>query len=303
MGIKPRSLKPRSLKPGNTVALVAPSFHFDKARFQEGKKLLVTLGLKVVHEPTVETPQGLFAGSPRRRVRELLRWCADPKVAAIIGIRGGSGCAEIYPEFRKQLSRIRGLQPKIFVGYSDLTVLLNGLHTDFGWVTFHGPMIVGRPFREPHPLELKTLKHCLFDGGAALGAISGHGLETLIPGKASGRIMGGCLTVLSSVVGTDLQLNARGRILFLEDIGEAPYRLRRSLHQMRASGALKGVRGIIVECSHGPRTSSRCTMSPQKMFWEVLADLVPVLGLPRRPWRLQCTIPWASEWKSWRRAE
>jgi muramoyltetrapeptide carboxypeptidase len=293
MGIKPRA--PRALKSGDTVALVAPSFHFDAERFQEGKKLLTSLGLRVVHAPGVEGRHGLFAATPRQRVQDLLRWCTDPQVSAIMGIRGGYGCAEIYPEFKRQLSRIRGLAPKIFVGYSDLTILLNGLLTDFGWMTFHGPMVVGRPFREPHPLELKTLKHCLFEGGKPLGAMGGHGLETLIPGKAAGRLMGGCLTVLSSVAGTDLQQSARGKILFLEDIGEAPYRLRRALQQMRASGALKGVRGIIVgtltDCM--PHADPYKNVSAKDVFREMLADLdVPVLwGFPGGHGPLQCTFP------------
>ncbi len=146
---------------------------------------------------------------------------------------------------RANLKKAKGrLEPKILLGYSDLTLALNMLYQDFGWVTFHGPMVAGRAFYSPKPSEKKTFIRTLFSG-SPLGPISTPKMKTLIPGQTRGPLIGGCLSLLVSALGTSYEINTAGHILFLEDIGEAPYKLHRMLTQLRHAGAFDKVKGIV----------------------------------------------------------
>ena len=216
-------MRPRKLSKGHTASLIAPAFHFVPEHFYAGVQFCEkTLGLKTSVRNDVMTKDLLFAGSENRRITEIIESITSPSIQGIFGIRGGSGCANLYPEVLKTIKKIKNLKPKIFLGYSDLTIFLNGFYQDLGWTTFHGPMVAGRPFREPLKLELETLQKCLFTS-EPLGKIETPEMKVMTAGHAEGKIVGGCLALLVSTLGTSYEIDTTNRILFIEDIGEAFY--------------------------------------------------------------------------------
>jgi muramoyltetrapeptide carboxypeptidase len=253
-------IRPAHLLRGRTVALVAPSFSFDATLMEAGRAHLESKhGLKTVALPDIRSQEAYFAGSDDRRLEELFHWLTDPGVHALVAVRGGYGCARLYPRLAEKLRAVgRALKPKIVLGYSDLTVLLNGLHQDFGWITFHGPVLSGRPFRAPVPIEETTFHRSLFTA-EPLGAVTDPQMVVLNPGRASGPIVGGCLSLVASSLGTSYELNTDGKILFLEDVDEAPYRLDRMLTQLLHAGKLDRIKGLVFGQMTGcePKADSR----------------------------------------------
>lgn len=227
------------------MALIAPAFAFDRKVFEEGRAALESrYGVKTKMLDGVYEKHAYFAGDDDRRLDELYHWLTDPETSAVFAIRGGYGCARIYPRLAARLRKRRGLKPKIVMGYSDLTILLNGLMRDFGWVTFHGPVVASRVMREPLALEEETFRRALFSE-EPLGAVSDPGTVVLAKGRARGRIVGGCLSLVASSIGTPYQIETRDRIVFLEDVTEKPYRLDRMLTHLIHSGLLDRARGIV----------------------------------------------------------
>lgn len=288
-------LRPPRLIAGQTAALAAPAFHFDRALYDEGRRYCEKhYGLRTVATPDVHARHLFFAGSVERRRAELLHWLTAPQISAVIGIRGGYGCAGLYPLLRRDLLRVKNLKPKVVVGYSDLTILLNGLYQDLGWVTFHGPMIAGRPFRQPSPLEEETFRKCLMEG-IPLGPIGAETMKTLLPGQAEGPLVGGCLSLMVSTLGTDYEIRTAGKVVFLEDIGEAPYRLHRMLTQLRAAGKFSRARAIVfgefTDCE--PHSDAYKDVSAVDAVKDALSGLpLPVvLGFPGGHGSMQCTFP------------
>ncbi len=242
--------KPNALRPGDLVALCAPSGAVDDRRVAAGVSALEALGLRV------EVPAGLLArdlfmaGSVARRVDELHALLDDPDVAGLVCVRGGAGALQLLA----QLDLVsRAARPKIFVGYSDVTPLHLALQAQ-GWVTFHGPMLV-RDFASGLA-DLDSFRAVLMGEGSP-GLYSGEPLVALCDGEAEGVLLGGCLTLLASLVGTPWALRpGHDTLLFLEDWNEPPYRLERLLWQLRASGLFERVRGVIfgemLGCATGP---------------------------------------------------
>lgn len=256
--------RPQKLRPGSTVALIAPAFGFDPNLLEQGRKLIETkYGLKTVILDSVHQTHQYFAGNDERRLEELHYWLTHPEVDGVIAIRGGYGCARIYPELIRRLKKRKTLKPKVVMGYSDLTILLNGLHQDLGWTTFHGPVVVGRPFREPLELEEASFVDSIMRG-KPLGIIADPETKTLHSGKAQGKLVGGCLTLLVGSLGTSYEIDTKNKILFIEEVDERPYRIDRMLVQLMHSGKLDKVRGIVfgkmLNCEPPQRDASRTSV-------------------------------------------
>lgn len=241
-------IRPSRLSTGSRVALVAPGFSVLPDRVREGRaRFEAEYGVKTVSLDTLEARESYFAGSDARRADELVHWLTDPTVDAVMAARGGYGTARIYLDVIERLRKVKKLKPKIVAGYSDITILLNGLHQDLGWATFHSPVVTDKMFRqpEPQPLDVETFRKSLFTG-EPLGTISHADTRTLVTGKARGPIVGGCLSLITSAIGTPYQVKTSGKILFVEDVDEKPYRLDRMAIQLIHSGLLDGVQGLIV---------------------------------------------------------
>ncbi|MGE4233620.1 MAG: LD-carboxypeptidase [Bacteriovoracia bacterium] len=238
---------PRRLNKNSSVALIAPAFSFDRAAFEKANKFISSdLGLKTVFDKGIFERDLYFSGTTQRRAKEMINHLTNPEIDALFMIRGGYGCAKIYDLVLKTLKKNkRNLRPKILLGYSDFTIFLNGIYQELKWPTFHGPVLVGKPFQEPTDQETRQLEKCLFST-KPIGTISSREMTTLIKGKAKAPIVGGCLSLITSSIGTEYEVNTKGKILFIEEVSEFPYRIDRMLTQILHSGLLDSIKGLII---------------------------------------------------------
>ena len=234
-----KTIKPAALKPGDTVAVVAPAAAIEREHLERGVNVLASMGFRVKVSERVLARSGILAGDDRDRAGELQACFSDPEVKAIFSARGGYGYGRLMPilDFNAIAKT-----PKVFVGFSDATFLLNALVDLAGMVSFHGPMVAMDFARGLSPRSLDHMKRLLY------GELRGFELEAreaVHPGSAHGEVIGGCLSVLVAAIGTPYEPNFDGRILFLEDVGEKAYRVDRMLVQLRQAGALARVAGIV----------------------------------------------------------
>ena len=215
--------------------MVSPAAAVDEASLRAGVQLLEQAGFRVRLGAATLAKAGYLAGTDRERLADLDEMFRDPEVKAIIAARGGYGSGRLLPRIDPAMRA----HPKIFVGHSDLTFLLNDLVQRAELVTFHGPMVAGLQARPEA-------------ASALLGMLSGDRVgwhqpaqAVVQPGTAEGLLVGGCLSVIVSMLGTAYAMETRGRLLFLEDVNEKPYRIDRMLTQLRQAGALDDVAGVI----------------------------------------------------------
>jgi len=233
-------LRPPPLKKGDTIGLAAPAGPIREDVLRQGLQLLRDCGIKrVKYAPDICRQESYLAGSDQRRLEELHELWDDDEIRAILAVRGGYGCARLLPQLDFDLIRRK---PKIFVGFSDLTILVNVIHQRTGLITFHGPMLStlardGRPALESMLNELSV---------HAQPNLKIKGLEVLRPGQAQGRLIGGNLTCLAQLLATPYEPAWEGAILLLEDINEPAYRVDRLLTQLSLSGRLDSVAGVIL---------------------------------------------------------
>lgn len=234
--------KPHALRPGDRVAIVAPASGLSTADLEAGVAELRALGFEPSYDSTLFERSTYTAGSPELRAEALTRAWTDPDVAAIVAARGGYGSAQLLPLLdRGAFER----SPKVFVGYSDNTSLMSWLTLRCGIVTFHGPMIEGRLARGPVRYDRDSFRRCLMEAAPA-GGISAPGLEVLRPGEASGVLLGGTMTQLAASLGTPYAFEPPpGCILFLDEVGERPYRVHRVFTQLAQAGIIERASALV----------------------------------------------------------
>ncbi len=269
--------KAKALKPGDTVGIIAPASPVDRQEFLRGVSEIQRLGYRARYGNSLFSTHYYFAGSHRQRAAALMDLFTDPKVKAIFCARGGYGCQHLLDLLDPETVQAH---PKIFLGYSDVTVLLQFLENQCGLVCFHGPM-VAKEFAQGEPYYIrKNLLDCLTRTrpGQRLRCPAS---ETLRPGSARGRLTGGCLSLLAASIGTPFELQSQGKILFLEDINARPYQVDRMLMQLKLAGKLEGVRGFIFgEMLHC--REARQAFALQEIIFSVLKEFhVPIwYGVP-----------------------
>ena len=279
----PKIIKPQRLKQGDTVALVAPaSATFNSMDVDIARESLQALGLTVKIGKHLLGRHGYLAGADRDRAADINAFFADESVRAVLPIRGGWGSSRVLPYLDFDVIR---RNPKVLLGYSDITALLLSVHARTGLVTFHGPNGLGRW----DEWSVDYLRRLLFNGEVltmenpkklsdrnSLTQIE-HRPQTITPGTARGRLLGGNLTVLTTIMGSPYLPEWDGAILFLEDVGEDLYRVDRMFTQMNLAGALQRIRGLVfgtcAECGPGEGFAS-LTLE------EILADHIKPLGVP-----------------------
>ena len=233
--------KAKALKPGDTVGIIAPASPVNRQDFLRGVSEIQRLGYRVRYSKSLFSTHYYFAGSHRQRATALMDLFTDPEIKAIFCARGGYGCQHLLDLLDPEIVQAH---PKIFLGYSDVTVLLQFLENQCGLVCFHGPM-VAKEFAQGEPYYVReSLLDCLTRTrpGQRLRC---PGSRALRPGKARGRLTGGCLSLLAASIGTPFELQSQGKILFLEDINAKPYQVDRMLMQLKLAGKLEGVRAFI----------------------------------------------------------
>ncbi len=231
----------RRLKPGDRVALVAPASSFPPEEIPAGVAELKRLGLEAVCADGIFEKATFEAGSVQTRVAGILKAWRDPDIAALFAIRGGYGSAQLLP-FLDPAELVAAR--KAIVGYSDITSLLN-LYVRHGLPAIHGPMIERRIAKGPSAYDVDSLRRVLMEVEPA-GDLRPAELETLHAGTATGVMVGGTLTQLMASMGTPWAFEPPpGAVLFLEDIGERPYRIHRQLTQAAQAGLFVHASAIV----------------------------------------------------------
>jgi muramoyltetrapeptide carboxypeptidase len=236
----PPVLKPLALKPGGRIAVIAPASSAKAERIDPGISALRGFGYELVEGRHLRgrAPQ-YFSGAVEERVEDFHTAFADPAVDAVFCSRGGYGSNYLLEHLDLGLVR---QNPKPFFAYSDMTVLQTWMLDRTGLVSFHGPMVAADFYRQDgvHRASFDAaLTGCL----AVLG--EAEGLRTLRPGRVSGTLYGGCLSMLVSALGTPFSAQTEGKLLFLEDVNAKPYQIDRMLRQLILAGKLDGVKGIV----------------------------------------------------------
>ncbi|MGK9462359.1 S66 peptidase family protein [Streptomyces sp. G6] len=263
--------RPARLAPGARIAVVAPSGPVPEERLQAGLDVLRGWDLDPVVAPHVLDRHPSFdylAGTDADRAADLqAAWC-DPSVDAVLCARGGYGAQRMADLLDWEAMRAAG--PKVFVGFSDITALHEAFATRLGLVTLHGPMAAGIDFLKNARAQ-KHLKDTLF-APDTVRVIASDGTP-MVPGRARGVTLGGCLALLAAEIGTPhARTSAHGGLLCLEDVGEETYRLDRYLTQLLRAGLLDGVAGVLLGSWH------EC--EPREKLRPMLADRLGGLGVP-----------------------
>ncbi|MGY0556608.1 MULTISPECIES: S66 peptidase family protein [unclassified Lysobacter] len=274
-------LLPAALNPGDTVALVSPSSATDeRLSLQLAQEVMQALGFKVKTGAHYASRYGHLAGTDAERAGDLNMMFADDEVKAIICVRGGSGAARLLPLLDYDTIRAN---PKVLLGYSDITALHNAILAQAGLVTFHGPIgaaswnafNVDQFKRLFFDRELMHYKNVV-DAGDELVPRK-HRTLTITGGKARGELVGGNLSVLVALAGSPYLPEFDGKILFLEDVEEAPYRIDRMLTTLKLMGALDRIAGFIfgkcTDCDPGEGYGS-LTLD------QIFDDHIKPLGIP-----------------------
>ncbi len=288
---------PKALAPGDTVMIVAPAKYLDKGRVAMAKQRLEEMGFKVKIPAGLFRKKGFLGGTDEERAAELMAAFADPEVNAIFPGTGGYGTTRIVDKLDYDVIR---RNPKILVGFSDITGLHIAINQKTGLVTFHSPnpewglgveknlspfaakwfwrailakeygsetgyLIRTRPSDPPQPGDDK-----LFDKVPRTHTMHG--------GKSQGRLIGGNLSVMHALMGTEFEIQTDGKLLFIEDVGEAPYRVDRMLQTMRLAGKFNHVAGIIL--GQFTARSEEAAWDSDSSVDEVLRDFFGNLKVP-----------------------
>lgn len=276
-------LKPPHLEPGDTIGVVAPaSPPGDPTVIDRSVAAIEQMGFRARLAPNVRQRLGYLAGDDRRRAADLMRMFADRKVKAIVCLRGGYGAGRLLEMLDYSLVRAN---PKILVGYSDITALHCALLTRARLVSFHGPMLNG-DFARPDMPEfarrsfLRTVTTAAPPGSLRQGA-GRAAVKALRGGCAEGPLVGGNLSLLCALIGTPFQPDFRQRILFLEDVDEPPYRFDRMLTHLLLAGVLPQVAGVAVGRNvHCTDPKARRFREYRQNLEDVLRDRLGPLGVP-----------------------
>lgn len=283
--------RPMALLPKDRIGIIAPASPVDPERLRAGLQELERRGYEVVVGRHLFSRRSLFAGSDEERLADLRAMLEDPTVKAIFCARGGYGSQRLISGLRPVLDQI---EPKIVVGYSDITAL-HSMFQRAGWITWHGPM----------PGDWVRMADGGFSVHALFALLRGEPMphiplppgvkpRMLCPGRTRGRLVGGNLSLIAALLGTEHEIDTRGAILLLEEIGEAPYRVDRMLSSLRLAGKLDGLRGVILgdftDCAPPPG-------GPQVYVEEVLQehfgglDVPVVMGFPSGHGRVNVPLP------------
>ncbi len=270
-------LKPLALRPGDAIRVIAPASPTEADTLARGVAELQRLGYVVRQDPRVLSHDGYFAGSLADRMKAFLEAICEPETRAAICARGGYGSNYLLDELLGEIDYLKQvLPPKVLIGYSDITSLQVFLWEKCGWITFYGPMLAaGFDAGESAPggYDRPSFEDAISatTGGWTI-QLKG---EDLFQGKAEGVVLGGCLTLLLSTLGTPWAIHTRGAILVLEDRAMKPWQVDRALMHLKQAGKLDGVAGLLFgdfpECE-GPAGSATVR--------DVVSRITGKLGVP-----------------------
>jgi muramoyltetrapeptide carboxypeptidase len=264
--------KPRALRVGSRLAVFAPASPGNDETEGRGMAELVRLGFSV--EPSVrKVSEGYFSALPVERRQELINALTDPRIEGLIALRGGYGSNYLLDEgFETEISG-----PKCLIGFSDVTSLQIFFWQRYGWTSIYGPMVAAGLEAgpgTPKGYDQTSFLHAIATTDNAW-EVSLQG-QALTPGGAEGSLLGGCLTLVETTIGTPWELDARDSILLLEDRGMKPWQVDRALMHLKQAGMFEGVRGIVL--GDFPECDAPVAGSPTVL--DVCQRILKPLGIP-----------------------
>jgi muramoyltetrapeptide carboxypeptidase len=292
------AIKPARLRPGDKVGLITPGSYIPERTLEKAVNNIRTLGFNPVLSQNIRAKKGYIAGTDEQRLSDLHAMFSNPDIRAVWCARGGYGCTRLLPHIDYELIR---RNPKIFIGYSDITALHLAIHQMTGLICFHGP-VGGSDFTE---YSVGHLKAVLVEGRSpyTIRTIASHGTvkypdlytsQVLRAGKVRAPLFGGNLSLLAAMAGTPFAFDATGKLVFIEDIDEKPYRVDRMLTQLRQSAKLDKAAGFALGIFNG------CVPEPGDESLTLAETIADRFGDIRRPavYGLtfghianQCTLP------------
>lgn len=235
-------MKAKRLEAGDTVGLIAPASPAGASKVEKAAKYLEDLGYQVRTGESAYSSRGYLAGCDELRAEDINNMFSDSEVTAIFCMRGGYGSQRLLDMLDYGLIR---RNPKIFIGYSDITALINAIHQNCGFITFHGPM--GGDFAGGLGKPTKAAMKKALESVEPIGELPNPEVPgVLSEGRGEGELVGGNLSIVASSMGTPYEIETKGRILLLEDVFEEPYSIDRMLNQLKLAGKLDEAAGIIL---------------------------------------------------------
>jgi muramoyltetrapeptide carboxypeptidase len=300
-------VKPKALRRGDAISVVAPAGPVDRERMERALARVQERGFRIKTYGDIYRSRGYLAGDDATRASELMAAFADPETAAVWCARGGYGVVRILGRLDFD---VIGRNPKVFVGFSDITLLHVAIQQRTGLITFHAPNLqdgFGKPDEMPAATEAALWRAILAADEQQAGAPTAHSgytfelvgidhldLRPICAGVATGSLIGGNLAVMCGVIGTPYQIDTAARILFLEDISERAYRIDRYLSQLKLAGKLAGIAGVLLgtfSYEEAEKTDEQDEI--RALFKEYLEPLgIPVLaGFPAGHERYNLALP------------
>lgn len=281
----PETVKPLRLKQGDKVGLVAPAWLITEKELQASVERVKQLGLEPVYPDNILDKHGYFSGTDKQRADRFNDMVKNPDIKGIIFTNGGYGCARILDFIDYDLLK---KNPKVIIGFSDSTALLNAVHQKTGVVTFHGP-VAQTIHREYNKMQFRNIvmnpsaKYLIESSGSDLAkSAQDKVLEryTITSGRVQGELVGGNLTLICSLMGTPYQIDMKGKIVMIEEIDEEPYRIDRMLTQLIASGELAKASGIAFGVCRKCDKSDKTVAPNSFTLRQVIEDRIKPLDIP-----------------------
>lgn len=274
-----KKIKPRKLKEGDTIGLIAPGSAFTQEAYERTIDNIKTMGFRYKNAKNLFLKYGYLAGDDKSRIEDIHQMFADPEVDAIWCVRGGYGTTRLLYDLDYELIKAN---PKILMGYSDITALLQAIHEKTGLVTFHGPVgsteLTDYIISNFQSVLMTIKKNTRISNQKSDNTTDEFNSEFIVPGHMKGQLAGGNLTLLASLAGTEFQLDASGKLVFIEDVGEKPYRIDRMLTQLLQVSNLNKANGILLgrfnDCDVEPGDNTSLRLK------ETLIDRLGYLDIP-----------------------
>lgn len=263
---------PKKLKAGDTIGIIAPA-NYTGDSAQSEIDYLISRGFKIVYGQSYYSKWYGFGGRDDVRANDINQMFANPNIDAIFAIRGGYGAIRFIDKLNYETIR---KNPKIFSGYSDITTLLIAINEKTGLVTYHGPM--SSNFREI-PFETENSFNKTFLSNEKINLLEFDNTYTIMKsGRGEGKITGGNLSLIVASLGTPYEIDTDGKILFVEETGEASYRVDRMFQQLKLAGKFKNLKGIILGDFRGAKTQDPTDMTLEEVFYDNFGKMnIPII--------------------------
>ena len=285
------TIKPKGLIKGDLIGITAPAgCIWNLAHVSKIEKILADLGFRTAVGKTVNEQIGFLAGNDEMRANELMEMYQNKSIRAILTMRGCWGCARILDLLDYEIIKSN---PKVLMGFSDITSLINAIYTKTGMVTYHGPC----GYSSWGDFSTQQVINSVVKGVPFTMKNPDDNLEDLniwSAGKAQGELVGGNLTVVASMIGTNFEPNWKGKLLFLEEISEEPYRVDRMLWQMKQAGVFNKINGLIIgELVDMEDTDPSFGKSTDEIVMDICGDMdIPIItNFPCGHGKYQATLP------------